>query len=284
MSEVALKKPIFEWAVQRSGLSASKLRQKFPKLAEWLSGASNPTIKQLKAFAKATHTPFGYFFLEKPPEEALPSPHFRTVKDDEPKGPSLELLDTVHLMQLRQDWIREFFLEQGKSPLPFVGSPPSDKDPTAVADYIRAALKLEKDWAAKQKTWTDALQVLREAMEDAGIFVFANGVVGNNNRRKLSVDEFRGFVLVDSIAPLVFINGADGKAAQMFTLAHELAHVFLGSSAAFDLRDLQPASDPTEKACNEIAAEFLVPAAELKQVWDRAKTSPEPFQALARHF
>jgi Zn-dependent peptidase ImmA (M78 family) len=98
------------------------------------------------------------------------------------------------------------------------------------------------------------------------------------------VTEFRGFVLVDEYAPLVFINGADGKAAQMFTLAHELAHVWFGRSAAFDLRDLQPANERTELACNSVAAEFLVPKTELQRSWPTLQQDPEPFQAIARQF
>jgi len=128
------------------------------------------------------------------------------------------------------------------------------------------------------------MRILREAMEDAGILVIVNGIVGNNTHRKLDPEEFRGFVLVDEFAPLVFVNGADGKAAQMFTLAHELAHVFFGSSAAFDLREMSPANDPMEKACNQVAAEFLVPEHEIRRIWASVHDDPERFQSLARRF
>jgi Zn-dependent peptidase ImmA (M78 family) len=128
------------------------------------------------------------------------------------------------------------------------------------------------------------VRALRVAAEAAGVFVVTNGIVGNNTHRKLDVDEFRGFVLVDDLAPFIFINGADGKAAQMFTLAHELAHVWCGQSGVFDLRDLQPTGDDVEQVCNKIAAEFLAPAGELRNVWPRARQAAEPFQALALHF
>ena len=98
------------------------------------------------------------------------------------------------------------------------------------------------------------------------------------------MSEFPGFVLVDEYAPLVFLNGADGKAAQMFTLAHELAHVWLGSSAVFDLRELQPAADEVEQACNRVAAEFLVPGDEMREVWSSVRYESERFQQIARRF
>jgi Zn-dependent peptidase ImmA (M78 family) len=80
------------------------------------------------------------------------------------------------------------------------------------------------------------------------------------------------------------LNGADGKAAQMFTLAHELAHVWFGSSAAFDLRGMQPASDRTEIACDRVAAEFLVPTSELRQLWPMISNISDRFQRAARQF
>jgi Zn-dependent peptidase ImmA (M78 family) len=111
-----------------------------------------------------------------------------------------------------------------------------------------------------------------------------NGVVGNNNRRKLRPEEFRGFALADNLAPLVFINGADSKAAQMFTLAHELAHIWIGASA---LSDAGPASSPSvdvERWCNQVAAELLVPAAVLLRELRTDVPLGEEVSRLARLF
>lgn len=284
MSRVAVSRDVLRWAVDRSGLPASALRRKFPKIQEWESGASQPTLHQLESLAKATLTPLGFFFLPVPPEERLPIPHFRTLDGGMPSRPSPELLHTVQMMQQRQAWMREFLIEQGQDRLPFVGSSRLNESPYVVADRIRRTLGFETGWAAEHSTWTEALRALRDAMEAIGILVVVNGIAGNNTHRKLDPKEFRGFVLVDEYAPLVFVNGADAKAAQMFTLAHELAHVWFGSSAAFDLRELRPADDPTEQACNLVAAECLVPERELRDVWPSAGRDPEPFQWLARHF
>lgn len=241
MNRVAVEKRLLLWAVDRSGRDVEELEPRCPRIREWIAGTCQPTLRQLESLARATLTPLGFFFLKTPPEDILPVPHFRTVADDRVHTPTPDLLETVQTMQQRQIWMREFLSDQGQPKIPFVGSVQVSEEPASVVRRIRRILGLHGHWAAEQRTWSDASHVLREAMEAAGILVVSNGIVGNNTRRKLDPEEFRGFVLVDGYAPLVFVNGADGKAAQMFTLAHELAHVFIGSSAAFDLRDMLPA-------------------------------------------
>lgn len=283
MTRVEINPEVLRWAIERSGKAAA-IEDKFPKLREWERGESQPTLRQLEDFARATATPFGYLLLEEPPEERLPIPHFRTLRDEPLRRASPDLLEMVYALQRRQAWLREYLEGEGEEPLAYVRSADWRDAPEDVALRMREALGLVEDWARSQPTWTQALAELRNRMDRIGISVVFSGIVGNNTRRKLDPAEFRGFVLVDEYAPFVFVNAADGKAAQMFTLAHELAHVWLGSSAAFDLRNLQPAEDATEQACNRIAAEFLVPASELRQAWPAAQRRPEPLQALARRF
>ena len=284
MSTVAVSQDILLWALDRSGRTVEDVQLTFPKLHDWIAGVKQPTLRQLERFAKTMHTPLGFLFLAQPPEERLPIPHFRTAARERPGQPSPELLDTIHSMQLRQAWMRDEAKDQGQEPLQFVGSSHAGDEPVAVAQEMRRILGFSENWAGRERTWTDALQRLREAIEQASILVVVNGVVGNNTHRKLNTDEFRGFVLVDEYAPLVFVNNADSKAAQMFTLAHELVHVFFGSSAAFDLRQLMPAQDRMEQACNRVAAEFLVPESQLRQAWPTVEGERKPFQAVARRF
>ena len=284
MARVTINESVLRWALERSDRTAESLERKYPRIVEWLTGVSQPTLRQLESLAKTTMTPLGFFFLNEPPVDRLPIPYFRTVVDGRAGGPSPDLLETIQLMQLRQEWMREFLIDEDQEPLSFVGSASEGDDPVRIAEHIRTLLSFQPSWAAQHKTWTDALRALREAIETAGILVTVNGVVGNSNHRKLDTAEFRGFVLVDEYAPLVFINGSDSKAAQMFTLGHELAHVLVGSSAAFDLRQLQPADDAGELFCDRVAAEFLVPRTELMDYWASAHAHSEPFQSIARRF
>jgi Zn-dependent peptidase ImmA (M78 family) len=273
------------WAAARSGNEPAELAPRFPQLAAWLNGERQPTLKQLEAFSRATHTPLGFLFLPAPPPEPLPIPDFRTVKQ-RPARPSPDLLDTIYAMQRRQDWLREERLEGDAHPLEIVGNARLHDDPASVGQEMRRTLGLEAGWAGQVTTWREAVSELRRRIESLGVITVINGIVGNDTHRKLEVDEFRGFALTDRHAPVVFVNGADAKSAQMFTLAHELAHVWLGTEGEglSGFEGLWPGDGRVEKFCDQAAVEFLVPAAELREVWREARRQPDAFECVARHF
>ncbi|MGM8215895.1 ImmA/IrrE family metallo-endopeptidase [Bacillaceae bacterium W0354] len=283
MARVSVEPSVLLWAVERAG-GIQSLEKRFPKINEWISGEMQPTLKQLETFAKAIAAPLGYFFLDEPPKEELSVPYYRTLDQINQINPSPELLDTLKMMEQRRDWMRDYLIELGNEPLRFVGSVNDDDSPKDVARLIREEMGMKKGWASECSTWEDALRLLIKKIEMIGIMVSVNSIVGNNTRRKLNVSEFRGFVLVDEYAPLIFINGADGKAAQMFTLAHELAHIWFGLSGIFDLENLQPSEERIEQLCNETAAEFLVPQSEMLNLWQQIKGEKNPYQVCARYF
>lgn len=281
---VAIKGELIRWAIDRSRLPVDDLNQLFPNLAEWQREVRMPTYRQLEKFASKTMTPLGYLFLDSPPDERLPIPDFRTLGDAPIDRPSPNLIETIQVMQRRQAWMREHVVEDGQEPLEFVGSAVNVHNVASLAARIREALGLNADWAGIHPTWEVALRTLRGAAERIGILVATSGVVRLNNRRPLDPQEFRGFVLCDSYVPLIFVNGADSKSAQMFTLAHELVHVWLGRGGLFNLIKMMPYEDETERFCNQVAAEFLVPGHRLRERWDEAKATDAPFPTIARWF
>src|ERR1017187_6810788 len=284
MMRVEIKPKLLRWAQERSGLDPAALAHRFPQLDTWERRESRPTLKQLESFAKATHTPVGYLFLQEPPVERIPIPDFRTVGNEHVGRPSPDLLDAVYICQQRQEWYRDFARSEGEEPVPFVGTAHLNNDVEATASTIRRALGFDVEERRQMPTWTDALRRFIEQADTLGVLVMVNGVVGSNNRRKLDPQEFRGFALADSLAPLVFINGADTKAAQMFTLAHELAHIWLGQSA---VSDAQPSAIPdqqVERWCNEVAAELLVPLDTMRQAYHPDGELAEEAGRLARSF
>lgn len=284
MENVYIEPELFRWACERSGVPEEVLYEKFPKLDLWVSKKEEPTLRKLEEFAKATFTPLGYLFLKKPPEDTLPISDYRTSTSNKLPRPSPNLLETIRMMQRRQTWMKDILIEQGERPISFIGSVKTSDNPVNVAINIKKELKLPDAWARQFTKWEDALSQLRILIENIGILTVSNGVVGNNTHRKLNVEEFRGFVLIDQYSPLIFINGADAKAAQMFTIAHELAHVWLGSDGVFNLRAMQPANNENERFCDHVAAEFLVPAQAFLSEWHSHKANKDPFQALAYQF
>jgi len=284
MMRVEVKPELLRWARERSGLDPGALAHRFPQLGAWERRQASPTLKQLESFAKATHTPVGYLFLQEPPIERVPIPDFRTVGNEHIERPSPDLLDTVYICQQRQEWYRDFARSEGEEPVPFVGSARQANDIEATAATIRRALGFDVEARRQMPTWTDALRRFIEQADALGVLVMVNGVVGSNNRRKLDPQEFRGFALADDLAPLVFINGADTKAAQMFTLAHELAHIWLGLSAVSDAQASRMPEHEVERWCNRVAAELLVPIAVLRGEYQASNPLPIEVDRLARRF
>jgi len=246
-----------------------------------LSGVAQPTVKQLTEFARKTYTPVGQFFLDEPPVELVPIPDFRTV-GDRPIGvptASADLLDTVYVCQARQEWYRDNQLLNGEQPLEFVGTASLETATATAAAEMRAILNWTTTTRNRLRTWDAALTQLRENAEDAGVLVMISGMVASNTRRKLNPEEFRGFALADPLAAVVFVNGADSKAAQVFTLAHELAHLWLGQTGLSDVDPQSSRSHGEERWCNEVAAELLVPMEEFRRVYNplgdlRARLNP----------
>lgn len=284
MNRVCIKSEMYTWACERAGGSVDDFTHRFPKLPEWVSGEAQPTLKQLETFAKATYAPVGYFFLPAPPVESLPIPDFRTVGSRPLRRPSPDLLDTLYVCQQRQDWFRDYARANGEDPLSFVGSLKTSSDPARAARVMREALRFDIEERGKARSWADALRQFIEQAEELGVLVMCSGVVQNNTHRQLDPDEFRGFAMADRLAPLIFINGADTKSAQMFTLAHELAHIWLGESA---VSDAGPASTPGHRVevwCNAVAAELLVPMETLTAIFDPKADSTVEIARLAKYF
>lgn len=288
--QITLQPQVLQWARERARLDketlARKLSVKTETIQTW-ERSGEISLAQVDRLAHFTHTPLGFLYLSEPVRNEVSIPDFRTVGDATRQYHSPDLIETIQTMQRRQDWLRDELIEQGRNPITLVGSITTEMEPKQAANILKENLQLPTDWAESLASWTEALRYLKEAIEQAGIIVAINGIVGNNTHRKLDPSEFRGFTLVDSYAPLIFINGADAKAAQMFTLIHELAHIGITASGISNFETLQPIPIPIEIFCNQVAAEFLVPAEALQDSWHRLLSQPvnyQPYQLLARQF
>jgi Zn-dependent peptidase ImmA (M78 family) len=258
------------------------VNKKFPKFNEWQKDIKKPTINQLGDLANYFNIPFGYFFLKEIPVKKYPIRHYRTINKGAFK-PSQELMDTIKIIEDRQRWAGEILEEFNNEPLYFANSITVEEDIKEVSQKIRDILGVHENWAKHEdfNTWYDAFKFLVTKVENAGIFVVINGVVGNDTHRKLNVHEFRGFVLYNDFAPFIFINNVDFVSGKIFTLIHEVVHVLLGKSASFDFSDLQPSNDIIEEFCDAVAAEFLVST---NSLIENFKVTGRNYQKLARVF
>ena len=285
MTQTAFINPdILSWSRQRAGLSeaqvAKGLSVKLERVKEWERGLSLPTFNQSQKWAAVVHVPFGFLFLKAPPQEHLPLPDLRTVGGVFPEKPSLNLIDTVRDVLRKQDWYLDYLQDQERSQLPFVGrfslrSPVKD----VVAD-IRRILGVTDDFA--RMSYDDYFRALVSGAEDAGILVMRSGVALGNTRRKLDVSEFRGFAISNALAPVVFINSADAPTARLFTLMHELAHIWIGSTGVSD--GSSHSARQEEAFCNAVAGEFLAPELIFRAHWELDVRWEENLAPLAGRF
>ncbi|PDQ34170.1 MAG: DNA-binding protein [Candidatus Lumbricidophila eiseniae] len=278
---VPVSPDLLNWAVERVGWTDEELRDKAPKFPQWVAGNALPTFKQLEEFAHKTHAPVGYLFLPEPPEEQIPIPDFRTVGNTGVRRASPDLIDTIHAAQMRQDWYRKFAMSRDYERLDFVGSVTIDHSVVTVAQSIRDALDFDLNSRETFTNYEGALRQLIDSIQDLGVLVMVSGIVGNNAHRALNPDEFRGFAITDDFAPLIFVNGADTKAAQIFTMIHELAHIYLGESAISDALMAGDVTHDHELWCNKVAAEVLVPLVSLRTTY-RNDASLDELKRLAR--
>jgi len=281
--KVEVNPKMLRWALERARMDPLALVKRFPKLEAWEDRTAQPTLRQLEDFARATRVPIGYLFLQQPPEEAVPIPDFRTRADARVRRPSPDLLETVYLCQQRQEWYRDFARSSAEEPLAFVGSLRVESDVVAAAASIRDALRFDLERRRTLPTWSEALREFIAAADAAGVLVMSSGIVGSNTHRKLDPVEFCGFAMADALAPVVFINGADSRSAQMFTLAHELAHIWAGESALSDAEVRTVPTHRVERWCNQVAAELLVPLEVLRQEIGAVGVRPD-MNRLARRF
>lgn len=279
-TRIPVKPQLLSWALKRSGINEDSAR--YDKFSRWAAGEGlPPTFRQLEEFANATHAPLGYLFLQEPPDESVPIPDFRTLGNAEVSDPSADLLDTIYEAQQRQDWYASYAAEQGHDGLPFVGSVNLQTDPSVVADEIRRAIDFGMDRRSRFRTWEEALRELIDSIEQIGVLVMVSGIVGSNTHRILDPDEFRGFALTNPLSSLIFVNGADTKSAQIFTLVHELAHIWLGESALSDAQMNAATNSDHELWANRVAAEVLVPASQVRSEYRNSADLTE-LRRLAR--
>lgn len=255
MARTAPNPEVIAWAMERVGKEPGDFSSISKNAERWVTGEKVPTVKQMQKLAEKTHVPLPYFYDDAVPRMSLQIPDYRTTFSATAEHPSPELYETINLMQSRQDWLRAYLEDSGYEALGLVGACAEDRDVTRAAAKIRSVLSLEDRWARTLKP-DEAVGFLRRAIEAAGVYTCA-GSFFHHGSRPYDVSEFRGFVLADDYAPIIFLNTQDARSAQLFTLIHEFAHLLFNETGvddkAYELAE-------KEDLCDSVAAEVLVPA------------------------
>ncbi|NLN49635.1 MAG: ImmA/IrrE family metallo-endopeptidase [Clostridiales bacterium] len=267
-TRIEIKKEIYHWALEESQKEYEEIINKFPRIDDWINGDNNPTFKQLQGFADFLKIPLGYLFLKEPPKINIMEAEFRSINNQLPDM-SKNLKDTITAMDMKRNWMSDYRKDLGWDKLTIIEKFNQQKNGTISHDasLAKELLGPEEDWYTAVKDHGMAYNFLKNKMEDKGILVMQNGVVGNNTRRKLEIHEFRAFMLYDDIAPIIFINNNDSLGGKIFSLVHEFIHVLLGHENLF-IEDELYSTKENERYINRLTGEFLMPQARIKGFWD----------------
>jgi Zn-dependent peptidase ImmA (M78 family)/transcriptional regulator with XRE-family HTH domain len=249
---------VLKWARESARMTeetaAAKVSVKVDRLKEWEAGTSQPTIKQAQTLAKAYKRPFALFFLPEIPRDFQPLQDFRKSGS---KSLTTSSIFIIREIQQKQAWISDVYSENQEEKLDFVGRFSIEDDPQSVAKDILDTLKINP---ALYKT-DNPIKEWIDAAESNGIFVSRTSFI--HSRLKLDSEELQGFAIADAHAPFVFVNSDDWNAPQLFTLVHELAHIWIAETGISnevepDLKQ-KDKFHPVELFCNEVAANALMP-------------------------
>ena len=293
------KGEIVRWARERAGLTHEQLARKvygnwenankpdearenrIAKIESLEIGETPLAIGRAKELAKACSIPFNVLLFSRPPELKVTLPRFRQNHESEVRGDDFKVYNLVSPIQARQAWMREHRLAHGHPPLTFLENDFSlDTPAEVVARSITETLGYQLPFASRTTRNTDEnLRHLRHLVTDVGIQIHMFGTFEGTQNKPITID---GFALFDSVAPVIFINSRFIVARRTFTLAHELAHLWLGTSE-YDADVFRGDTRKLEQHCNAIAANFLMPEKEFCEAWKQAGENPDECINIAQH-
>lgn len=282
-NRIKVNKEIYRWAIKESRKSFEEIEDRFENIGAWMSQDILPTFRQVEELANFLKVPLGYMFLDNPPKTDIIESEFRTVGNKIPEI-SKELKDTLYNVGRKRDWLSDYRREKGWERLiPEDLLDLEEKDIYSICIIAKEHLDIDEFWYKEYSDTRVAFNYLREKLETSGITVMQSGVVGSNNNRKLNIDEFRGFLLYDDIAPIIFINSNDSMNGKIFTLIHEYIHFLLQKDDIFIEEDIV-SENKNEQFINRITAEFLIPKDHIEELWDYNVDINKQIQDLSKRF
>ena len=281
--KVSVKKEIYEWAIKESQKDFEEIEDRFANVRDWILQNSSPTFRQIQSLANFLKVPLGYMFLDQPPQKNIIKSEFRSIGSKVPSI-SKNLQDTIFNMGRKQSWISEYRKENGwDKVIPPYFIKINKEDTVEFSKKAKEFIGVDEFWYKEFKESRDAYNYLRKKIEDKGILVMQNGIVASDTHRSLDVKEFRGFMLYDKLAPLIFVNARDSLAGKIFTLIHEYIHVLFEKEDILISEDLNN-NEIDEKIINEITAEFLMPKSHILEYWKQDEDEIIKIERMSKIF
>jgi len=272
---------VLEWARKKAGYdipgAAKKIGRSEEEISQWESGDLLPTLAQAKKAAEVYRRSLAVFFLPEPPKEFQTLRDFRHLPGNRSHDFSPQLSRIIQEIEYRQSWLRDWLIEEKEAPLEFIGSVSTSARAPDIAEMIRSHLGITTDDQLSCSTRDDALNLWIDRAEKIGINICREGGI--------KVDEARGLVLTDEYAPFIMLNNEDSKAGRLFTLAHELAHLWINAPGISNMSGLGKEGvseeDRIEVYCNRVASFSLLDSAAFARLWAE-QASEDPVEEKIR--
>lgn len=274
---------VMKWARLQAGLhdvnvAASRIGRPPEDITAWEAGTKAPSLAQARKAAEVYRRSLAVFYLPEPPQGFQTMRDYRQHAGSQNVSFSPELTFLIRTIENKQAWLAEWAKNEGASYIPHIGAASLDKPAAEVAKAIRIALGIKVADQIACITRREALNLWIEKAEAIGINVCRQGEIDCN--------EARGFVLTNVYAPFIFINSSDVIVAQLFTLAHELAHLWINAPGLSNLEGIGRGNDDDEAKievfCNSVAAYTLLEDSSLKELWAKASGAKDLGDRIAR--
>jgi Zn-dependent peptidase ImmA (M78 family) len=285
--EALVTPSVMRWARESAGLSvieaSNKIKRPIEEIMAWEKGVQMPTIPQARRASEIYRRPLAVFYLPEPPLDFDTLRDFRRLPNEEERFYSKKLTELIRTAYEHQYWANEYLKKEGISPLSYVGSACLEDNPKDIAKQILTTFMINPNDQCSVPSRFYALKLWIEKAESKGVFIFRKG--------SIDLHICRGFILSDNIAPFIYLNSEDAYAGMMFTLVHELAHLWLNISGISNLntygRFISTEDLNIEKFCNRVASEALIYSERFeREIEDLsiALTTEERIEILSRIF
>ena len=265
--------------------AAKKLKIDPEDLKAWENDQDKPSFAQLKKIGKLYKTHISIFYLPTTPKDFRPLTDYRVLPKSKKLDPEQEYklnANVVEAQERRHRLIEIYELLERQVPKVSLKVNLQESHKIA-AEKITEFLEFNRENLPKTSDPYKTLKFWKQTIEAKDILVCHTSA---NTHLSLELKTVRGFCIAQNPFPVIVINPKDSPYGRIFTIVHELVHVALGKSVKQNTgySEIRKVSkNETERFCNMVAGEVLVPENELLELIDM-NSLKEDIPKLSTHF